>query len=282
MPGEVEAFTCYLITNEVSGRQYVGITHSVAKRWRQHVATARAGGGGALHQAIRKHGAEAFTVRVLSTHATWAEAQAAERAAILTLRTKGPHGYNMTDGGDGVIGLSPESARRRRANFIQTMETPAVREKLRKAWAEAKAERVEKLREVKARPEVREKHREAMARPELREKLRKAKASPEAREICRTAGRRGSQSTMANEEARERRRESCRRAALARWARPEEREKFLNAMARPEGRERQREAARQATQKQWACPETRERRLAAMRAAAEARKAKAHPSGRPE
>lgn len=198
MAGEAEAFTCYLITNEVSGRQYVGITHSVAKRWRQHVAIAHTGGGGVLHQAIRKHGAEAFTVRVLSTHATWAEAQAAERAAILAHGSKRPRGYNMTDGGEGVRGMpvSDETREKLRAILAQ----PEVKSRMRAAklgkkqspehaarWVaaahtpEARAKAAASRRGRKREGEALERIREAARRPDRVAKCTAAMHSPEAR-----------------------------------------------------------------------------------------------------
>ena len=103
-------FTLYLITNTVTGVQYVGKTiGTIKKRWRAHKHSsrheARRDSKSYLHNAIRKYGTSAFTIEVIHTVAQderslneW------EMFYIAALRQAGKL-YNMTDGGDGASGF---------------------------------------------------------------------------------------------------------------------------------------------------------------------------------
>ncbi len=88
-----------------SGKSYVGWTSKgTAARWRSHCANAGAGIRSAFYTAIRKYGADAFTHEVLERMSTEAGAKRAEQLWIRELRTRAPGGYNLTDGGEGVLG----------------------------------------------------------------------------------------------------------------------------------------------------------------------------------
>ncbi len=105
----------YLVTGP-SGKRYVGITSgAIEDRWKQHLADARRGRSrGALHAAIRLYGADAFAIQQIGSCETWGQLCEMEKAAIASYGTFRPAGYNLTRGGDGVIGCvyadrSPES-----------------------------------------------------------------------------------------------------------------------------------------------------------------------------
>lgn len=103
----------YIARNTVNNKCYVGktvATISVRKRW--HQATASRGEGWSFHRAIRKHGREAFAWDVLAESNDPAELGRLEQHHIAQLKTKSPHGYNLTDGGDGVTGRTPEAMAR--------------------------------------------------------------------------------------------------------------------------------------------------------------------------
>jgi group I intron endonuclease len=90
-----------------SGKQYVGIASGGWRaRWRSHVFEARHGSPLPLHAAIRKYGPESFRHEVLECCESRAEAEAVERHWIAERGTKLPRGYNATDGGEGVAGLT--------------------------------------------------------------------------------------------------------------------------------------------------------------------------------
>lgn len=95
----------YVAHCNATGKQYIGITSKGYRtRWRQHVTNARNGSATALHKAIRKHGQESFQLAVLCKPDTVERLKQAEVWAIEKLNTMAPHGYNLTRGGDGVVG----------------------------------------------------------------------------------------------------------------------------------------------------------------------------------
>ncbi len=96
----------YVVENVKNGKLYVGITvRPIEDRWRTHVERAKKGSKLALHSAIMKHGDNAFCLRLVDTFDTWTEACHAECAMIKKLSTN-TSGYNMTLGGDGVVGYN--------------------------------------------------------------------------------------------------------------------------------------------------------------------------------
>lgn len=93
--------TVYCLTSP-SGKCYVGITKtSVKRRWQAHVALAKARAGHPLRNAIRKYGAQSFSIRTICTGLTEPEARDMEIAVIAQMRTTDPkYGYNVSPGGD--------------------------------------------------------------------------------------------------------------------------------------------------------------------------------------
>ena len=56
----------YAVTNTSNGKQYVGCTpSSLGTRLRRYIADAKDGGGGKIHEAIRKFGPANFKIRLL-------------------------------------------------------------------------------------------------------------------------------------------------------------------------------------------------------------------------
>jgi len=95
----------YLITNRVTGKQYVGQTYlSVRQRWRAHRYQGRKWNGRPgtcrlLHSAIREYGADVFTIEPLLSllaGTSQCDVDAAEASAITTYSTLAPIGYNLT------------------------------------------------------------------------------------------------------------------------------------------------------------------------------------------
>jgi group I intron endonuclease len=102
----------YLVTNKVNLKRYVGQTKfSIEKRWTEHKNDVKWGSELALHRAMRKYGVENFTI----TEVVRCEIlllNDLEKHYIKffgTLAHEG-HGYNQTEGGDGIVGAyrSPE------------------------------------------------------------------------------------------------------------------------------------------------------------------------------
>ena len=105
----------YVATNTVNGKKYVGKTvHSVSRRRFNHKLLASKGSTNVFHLAIIKYGFKRFSWKVVFEHADEQALHEAEIAFILRLRTKIPHGYNMTDGGEGISGMThSEEARKK-------------------------------------------------------------------------------------------------------------------------------------------------------------------------
>lgn len=104
----------YLITNNKTGKHYVGYTSlSLEERLVGHLCAARGGSDYLIHQSIRKHGWENFSIKTIY------ESDDGDH----TLKEMEPHfikeygsyggGYNMTLGGEGISGpCSPEKAKK--------------------------------------------------------------------------------------------------------------------------------------------------------------------------
>lgn len=97
---------CYLITNKVNDKKYVGITSKDKEsRFKKHVKDACSKKHNmAIHKAIRKYGADNFELSVLDTAETWEDLCDLEKHCIIQYNSKTPNGYNLTDGGSGTLG----------------------------------------------------------------------------------------------------------------------------------------------------------------------------------
>ena len=92
----------YLITNLVSGKQYVGKTlQTLKQRWDKHNVNDNCP---AMAAAIKKYSRDLFKVETLHICETKEEMDFVEMFYISLLSTKAPNGYNLTDGGDGNVG----------------------------------------------------------------------------------------------------------------------------------------------------------------------------------
>lgn len=89
-----------------NGKAYIGITtRTVAARFYGHVQFSRIGKKPcAVHMAIRKYGADAVNVETLAV-GKWGYLTELESKAISAFNSKAPFGYNLTDGGEGAIGV---------------------------------------------------------------------------------------------------------------------------------------------------------------------------------
>jgi len=96
------------------GKVYIGITRqTLEQRVRRHVAYARQGRHFAISCAIRKHGEDSFRSEVMA-FGSWSEMLNAEIDAIAEHRLRGISCYNMTDGGEGSLGVVPSAEKRQR------------------------------------------------------------------------------------------------------------------------------------------------------------------------
>jgi group I intron endonuclease len=101
----------YLLTNKINGKQYVGQTiESLQQRWKNHCWAAfnkKHRSEYLICKALRKYGKDVFLVEQLDTAKTLDELNQKEKEWIAKLGTFG-NGYNMTEGGGGIVGLRGE------------------------------------------------------------------------------------------------------------------------------------------------------------------------------
>lgn len=108
----------YKHTNNINGKSYIGyaghrkddvgnesVEWLLERRWQEHVQySSNDDHTKALARAIRKYGEEVFIHEILEVLPTQKEAALAETRLIAEHKTFGRNGYNMTTGGDGVLG----------------------------------------------------------------------------------------------------------------------------------------------------------------------------------
>ncbi len=109
-------FQAYLIRCLTNDRAYVGITsRGIKRRWAEHLYDSRADTKRmAIGRAIAKHGAENFQIIPICSARTWEDICAVEETLIVQWNTRGPDGYNISEGGTGPFGVkrSAESVER--------------------------------------------------------------------------------------------------------------------------------------------------------------------------
>jgi group I intron endonuclease len=157
-------FAIYCHTNKVNGKRYIGqTTGTMAKRWGEHVTSAKGNSGcRILGAAIRKYGSEAFDHEVVEVvFGSQKEADDAEARWISKLKTRSPDGYNLSSGGGGNGRHHDDSKR---------LIGEASKENWRRMTPEQQANKVERLQ---SNPEKRlARIRETNSTDEFREKVR--------------------------------------------------------------------------------------------------------------
>src|SRR5687768_8391777 len=158
----------YCVTNIVNGKAYIGITTIGQRRWEQHLSRARrkVGQRHLLHQAIAKHGEEAFRYEEIACARSWADLCQLEVQLIEQERcfVGDGRGYNMTRGGEGASGYKHSEA------------TCELRRELRKGYKHSPEVRVRMSAAQRARGPLREEVKQRMA---ANRKPRAFKLSPE-------------------------------------------------------------------------------------------------------
>ena len=157
-----------------NGKSYVGVTRDVELRITAHLKA-----DSYIGRAMRKHG---FAYSVLYSGDKKVCLQT-EVQFIAQLGTKYPHGYNLTDGGEGVVGETDEVREARSAAMKRVMADPARRRQSaengrKRVWTpEQKAAQAERAREQMADPARVELNRKVMS-----ERLKKMWADPQYRQ----------------------------------------------------------------------------------------------------
>lgn len=128
-------FLIYVATNNFNGKRYVGMTSmALRRRVQSHNLVAAKGSKTILHNAIRKHGPDAFVFEHVATCRNRVDMQAAEIAMIQQEGTLYPAGYNMTAGGDGFHGRRSRKSVEQGAAKIKAAHAARTPEE-KAAWA---------------------------------------------------------------------------------------------------------------------------------------------------
>lgn len=90
----------YSIKSNLSGKEYIGVTIDLERRWKQHT-NPKVIKNSAIKDAINKYGKENFTMKVLCFD-TDLTIDRLEVKMIKYCNTQVPNGYNLTIGGDGA------------------------------------------------------------------------------------------------------------------------------------------------------------------------------------
>jgi group I intron endonuclease len=117
----------YLARNKINGKLYVGKTIcKLSKRQRAHRCDGLHGKVTGLGRAIAKYGFDNFEWSVLAESNDPAELVRLEVEFIANLQTKAPNGYNLTDGGEGVVGYTPSAETRKKMSVARkaTKQSP--------------------------------------------------------------------------------------------------------------------------------------------------------------
>lgn len=90
----------YKITNKINGKEYVGITNNITKRWGNEKSYPKdPNKRQVIQEAIHKYGSENFDFQVLYRNISIEEAVSLEEELIAKLNSVVPNGYNVHPGG---------------------------------------------------------------------------------------------------------------------------------------------------------------------------------------
>jgi group I intron endonuclease len=107
----------YKATNRINGKIYVGKTaHTLQERIAGHLRASRLS---YFHKAIKKYGITSFDFSVIDTAEDESVLNQKEKYWIAYLNCKVPNGYNLTDGGEGVLGMKHSEEARARMSLTR-------------------------------------------------------------------------------------------------------------------------------------------------------------------
>lgn len=114
----------YKATNWQTGKSYIGLTtQKLEKRIVNHYSHARCNRQSYFLSSIRKYGEDAFDWEIIDYCDNENNLKEAERFHIMRWNTKAPNGYNLTDGGDGLLNPS-KCVRQKRSKLFSGKNNP--------------------------------------------------------------------------------------------------------------------------------------------------------------
>jgi len=102
----------YKVTNRENGMSYIGqTTKSLEARKEAHAKVAGCSGY-YFHRALRKYGIDSFEWEIIKRCKSHDELTRSEQLFIKQFNSRIPNGYNMTDGGEGLLNPTEEVRRK--------------------------------------------------------------------------------------------------------------------------------------------------------------------------
>lgn len=127
----------YKIQNKLNNKIYVGQSKNPASRFINHIKIAKMGpthaNFSAVHGAIRKYGQENFLLEIIEV----CDENTSNDREIYWIKfyksRNNECGYNLTDGGDGVLNLSEESKNKRKEKMLGRKHSEDHKKKISEA-----------------------------------------------------------------------------------------------------------------------------------------------------
>jgi group I intron endonuclease len=116
----------YIITNIVNKKQYIGISTNLKRRWRDHALS-----DSLIGRAIKKYGKNNFIFEHIADAFSYEFAQTLERNLISEYNTKRPNGYNITEGGEGVLGVICSDDKKRKISIANSGKSASLETRLK-------------------------------------------------------------------------------------------------------------------------------------------------------
>jgi len=123
----------YCVTNTINGMKYVGMTSRTIEESKNYY-----GSGVYITRSIKKLGKQYFKKEIIEVCDDLKHLKEREKYWIKTLNVKHPFGYNLTDGGDGVVNLCEESRKRlvEKLKLLVGKKHPHYGKKRNKEWCD--------------------------------------------------------------------------------------------------------------------------------------------------
>lgn len=132
----------YKITNKVNGKIYIGITtKTLEKRRQQHIRCNHKIRKYVIHKAINKYGVDNFLFETIGNFNGNEDACEKEVKYISSYNSFIPNGYNMTLGGEGVLGHKHPQSEETKKRISLSMKGIKKSEETKNHMKEAQMER---------------------------------------------------------------------------------------------------------------------------------------------
>lgn len=125
----------YKVTNKINGKVYIGqTTKTLQRRWTKHCIAAKTDNI-PFHRALMKYGFENFTVEQVDIASSIEELNKKEIYWIRYYNSLIPNGYNVCEGGNGVVGFkaSEETKAKLRSSHIGKVFSEETKRKMSEA-----------------------------------------------------------------------------------------------------------------------------------------------------